>query len=45
MLKIKKMLNKISSFMITLTKSLELSKIELDNFKEFKKGLLQKMFV
>ena len=37
--------DKISSFMITLTKSLELSKIELDNFKEFKKGLLQKMFV
>ena len=37
--------DKISLFMITLTKSLELSKIELDNFKEFKKGLLQKMFV
>ena len=37
--------DKISSFMITLTKNLELSKIELDNFKEFKKGLLQKMFV
>ena len=37
--------DKISSFMITLTKNLELSKIELDNFKEFKKGLLQKMFI
>ena len=37
--------NEISAFLNNLSKNINLTKKELDNFKEFKKGLLQKMFV